>query len=83
MDGSFETQEFHLNAMVRTPRRFYQFDQTVSYGGHAEEGTERPLVRRAMRQPSLRTAYEARYRQALGRFSRWMPSWHGSKRSTN
>ncbi len=68
MDGTFQSKKFTLNAMGTSASVFYQFAATEPYGGHPEEGTERPLVRRAMQQPTLRAAYVARYRAALATF---------------
>jgi spore coat protein H len=68
MDATFQSKKFTLNGMGTTASIFYQFDQTEPYGGHPEEGTERPLVRLAMKDAGLRAAYVGRYRAALGSF---------------
>lgn len=69
MDGTFQSDKSSLNNMGTGASIFYQFDKFEEYSGrHPEEGTERPLVRRMMKVPAFRSAYVARYREALGTF---------------
>jgi spore coat protein CotH len=70
MDATFQTTTFGLNQMGTTASAFYQFDGYEPYGRDADEGTERPLVRRMMEHAQFREAYVARYKEALATFLR-------------
>jgi len=66
-DATFQLETFRFNGMGVEASVFYQFDQHEPYGEHAEEGTERPLVRRMMVHDQFRDAYVDEYRSALSR----------------
>jgi len=67
VDGTFQPDPWGtLNVTGSSASVFWQMDAWEPYGGHSEEGTQRPLVRRAMTQPALRGEYVARYRELMG-----------------
>ncbi|HEY5959554.1 MAG TPA: CotH kinase family protein [Polyangiaceae bacterium] len=69
MDATFQSGKFTLNPMGTDVSVFYQFDGFVEYRGrNAAEGTARPLITRTMKVPAFRTAYVARYREAIATF---------------
>lgn len=69
LDSTFQPSKSDLNQMGTDASVFYQLDGFIDYPGrHAEEGTARPLVRRMMRVGAFRSAYLARYREALSTF---------------
>jgi spore coat protein CotH len=69
MDGTFQPTKGYLNPMGTDESIFNQFDSFTDYEGrHPEEGTARPLVTKMMKVPAFRSAYVARYRQALTTF---------------
>lgn len=69
MDATFQPVKFTLNPMGTTASVFYQFDAFEEYRGRqAAEGTARPLITRTMKVPAFRSAYIARYREALSTF---------------
>lgn len=69
LDSTFQPYKSGLNPMGTDASIFYQFDHFVDYSArHPEEGTARPLVRRMMKVGAFRSAYVARYRQALSTF---------------
>jgi spore coat protein H len=68
LDATFQTETWALNPMGTEASIFYQFDGYEPYGGHDEEGTERPLATRMMLHAQFRDAYVARYREVLTTF---------------
>lgn len=64
MDATFQTEPNGLAPMGPEASIFHSFDQfEAARPNSAEEGTERPLVRRMMAVPAFRQAYVERYRE--------------------
>jgi spore coat protein CotH len=68
LDATFQTATDLLDKMGTDASIFYQFDAYEPYRLSDNEGEERPLVRRLLAIPALRTAYVAAYRSALTTF---------------
>lgn len=69
MDATFQPWKAGLNAMGTNVSVLYQFDQFEDYPHRQpEEGTQRVIVTRMMKVPAFRSAYLARYREALTTF---------------
>lgn len=69
MDGAFQPWEDMFNVMGTDASVIFQFDAFQDYPGrHPEEGTVRPLITRTMGVAEFRSAYLARYREALASF---------------
>lgn len=64
MDATFQTAPNGLAPMGPEASIFHSFDRfEANRPNSAEEGTERPLVRRMMADPAFRQAYVERYRE--------------------
>jgi spore coat protein CotH len=68
MDATFQTATDQLNRMGTEASIYYQLDAYEPYRVSENEGQERPLVRRLLALPALRSAYVAAYRTALETF---------------
>jgi hypothetical protein len=64
----FQTATDQLNRMGTEASIYYQLDAYEPYRVSENEGQERPLVRRLLAIPALRSAYVAAYRAALETF---------------
>ncbi|HET9955764.1 MAG TPA: CotH kinase family protein, partial [Polyangiaceae bacterium] len=65
MDATFQVRTTRLNPMGTNASIFYQLDAFESYQLSMNEGQERPLVRRLLKIPAIRTAYLQAYKTAL------------------
>lgn len=69
MDSTFQPYKTGFNPMGTDASVFCQFDRFLDYHSrHKEETMARPLVTRLMKVDAFRSAYVARYRQALATF---------------
>ena len=68
LDATFEVEEYGLNPMGTDASVFYQLDAHEGYQMSSGEGTERPLVRRMLKVPSIRARYVENYKAALGSY---------------
>lgn len=68
IDATFQTRTTRLNPMGTNASIFYQLDRFESYQVSMNEGQERPLVRRLLKIPALRSAYLQTYKAALTSF---------------
>lgn len=68
LDATFEVEEYGLNPMGTDASVFYQLDAHEDYQMSRGEGSERPLVRRMLKIPSIRARYVQNYKAALGTY---------------
>jgi spore coat protein H len=68
LDATFEVETYGLNPMGTGASVFYQLDAHQGYQMSRGEGTERPLVRRLLKIPSIRARYVQSYKSALGSY---------------